>query len=73
MAKEVISKEFNWDYGVKIVLFVGRIGTQTNDTGVNENPVFALNTAEELVKRGDEWKIILAGFKGELGDAMEEK
>ncbi len=74
LAKEVISKEFNWDYGVKIVLFVGRIGTQTNDTGVNEkNPVFALNIAEELVKRGDEWKIILAGFKGELGDAMEEK
>ncbi len=38
--------------------------------GVSSHTYFL---SRELVKRGDECKIILAGFKGELGDAMEEK
>lgn len=73
-AKEIICKEFNWDNSVKIVLFVGRIGTNEYDTAVNQkNPEFALTIAKELAKRGDQWKVMFAGFKGKLGEAMEEQ
>ncbi len=65
---------FGWKPEDKIALFAGRIGLHEYDKGLNEkNPVFAFELAKKLLKKDSIWKFIFAGFKGNLGEEMENE
>lgn len=71
-ARAQLCKELNWDTGIKIALFVGRIGLQDVDTAENQkNPDFAFSIAKKLVSANEEWRFIFVGYKGQTGNRME--
>jgi glycosyltransferase involved in cell wall biosynthesis len=73
-AKQQICNEFNWDLSVRIALFVGRIGLQTDDTASNQkNPAFAFDVAKALVSEHPAWRFIFVGYKGDTGEHMENE
>lgn len=74
-AKNKICNEFNWvPDSTKIAIFVGRIGTQSDDTAINQkNPEFAFQIAKALVGDNEQWKFLFVGYKGEYGNFVENE
>jgi glycosyltransferase involved in cell wall biosynthesis len=74
IARNGFFNERCWKPGVRMALFVGRIGLQSFDKSVNhKNPEFAFTLAKYLVTKDPTWKFLFVGFKGELGAQMEQE
>ena len=72
--RQNIKTAFCWKPESKIVLFAGRIGLNNEVKAANEkNPAFAFSIAKQLVKADANWRFIFAGFKGKLGEDMEQE
>lgn len=73
-AKKKICSEFSWQFESSIALFAGRIGLHEYDAANNQkNPAFAFDIAKKLVQEYDSWHFIFAGYKGKLGEVMEQE
>jgi glycosyltransferase involved in cell wall biosynthesis len=69
-----IRGELGWQELDKIILFVGRIGLQDVDTAANQkNPAFAFSLAKKLVTENEGWRFLFVGFKGIVGEQMEQE
>lgn len=73
-SKSIVCKPLGWDLDCKIVLFIGRIGLHDYDTAKNQkNPLFAFELAKVLIERNKNWKFLFVGFKGKLGEELEQQ
>lgn len=73
-SKSIICQELGWNIDNKIALFVGRIGLHEYDTAKNQkNPLFAFAIARALVEKNKSWKFLFVGFKGKLGEHLEQQ
>jgi glycosyltransferase involved in cell wall biosynthesis len=64
--KEVVS-ELNLPHDAKIALFVGRLDSNQNQ----KNPLFALKTAREAMKREQRLCFLMVGVRGKFGSELE--
>src|ERR1035437_499578 len=66
-----ICRIFGWNEGVKIVLFVGRLGSIGNRKTTQKNPGFALDVARCCLGSGPNLRFLFAGH-GEVGELVQE-
>jgi glycosyltransferase involved in cell wall biosynthesis len=73
-ARETVRKELGISDDSKICLFIGRIGLGDNEKGQNQkNPEFAFEVAKELIKTSEDWHVLFVGYKGSVGERMEQE
>jgi glycosyltransferase involved in cell wall biosynthesis len=60
--------------GLKVCLFVGRIGLLPHDTARNQkNPEFAIAVAKKMIEGDDNWRFLFVGFKGVYGEKVDKE
>lgn len=63
-----ICSEFGWEETVKILLFVGRLGSSLNQ----KNPAFALDVVKAVISKNPDARLLMAGGEGAM-TALENK
>lgn len=73
VARRSVREEFEWPLTVKVLLFVGRLDSDTDDALNQKNPSFCLEVAKECAMRDSDFVCLIAGGGDGMLQILQER